>query len=79
MNTGLELVEACYRMNVELRREGDGLRVRDPHGRVTPALLALLKEHKPNVLAELPHPCTGCGRSAFPKPALCYGCRKQST
>ena len=75
MSTGRELVETCRRMNVELRREGDGLRVRDPHGRVTPPLLGLLREHKADVLAELPLPCTGCGRFAFPKPMKCRWCR----
>lgn len=75
--TAGELLRSLATEGVHVRVIGDGeLRVRARRGVVTEARRELLREHKRELVELLTtHPCTNCGRFAFPVPTRCYWCR----
>lgn len=56
MNASAELLRELGAAGIEIRRDGDSLRVRAPKGRVTPDLIDRLKAEKQLLLAELSRP-----------------------
>jgi hypothetical protein len=70
----------------DLQARGIGLRVRngqlevsDPGSSLTPDLRSAAVAHRSALVALLQapaHPCSDCGRFAFPQPTVCHWCRK---
>jgi hypothetical protein len=77
--TGAEIVGRFAAAGLLLRRDGDGIVCRGPAGALTPELRALVSSNRDDVLAALTtYPCSSCGRFAFPRPTVCYSCRRDS-
>jgi hypothetical protein len=56
MTAPAELLRELSAAGIEVRRDGDSLRVRAPKGRVTPDLIDRLRAEKQELLAELSRP-----------------------
>lgn len=77
--TALEILTELHRRGARVLAIGDRLRVRPGPEGLTDELRAAIREHKLEVIAllETPtHTCGCCGRFAYPKPTVCYWCRK---
>lgn len=74
--TAHDLRTELLRLGVVLYRSGTRLRASAPAGVITPELRTVIADWKDELLALVtPHPCTGCGKFAFPAPTRCYWCR----
>ena len=77
--TALEILTELHRRGSRVLAIGDRLRVRPGPEALTDELRAAIREHKLAIIAlmETPaHSCLHCGRFAYPKPTVCYWCRK---
>jgi ribosomal protein L40E len=71
----MTLIADLRAKGVELAPNGDKLRVRAPEGTLTPDLLAVVAEHKAELLAALSaHCCPACERRARPPLDISDGC-----
>ena len=78
--TAREVIETLNSKGCSIRKAGDELRVRAPKGILTPDMIDTLKVRKQEIIRLLTsHPCTVCGRFAFPEPTTCYFCRPSET
>jgi hypothetical protein len=74
-----ELLVELATIGVSVRLDGVDLQVTEPEGEsVSTRHVELLRKMKPALVDLLTtHPCTGCGRFAFPRAGVvCFHCRR---
>ncbi len=79
--SALDLLVQLRKSGAMLLASGTSLKVRPGPGGLTDDLREAIRAHKPELIAllETPsHGCERCGRFAYPKPTLCYWCRKSA-